>query len=79
MPSQSQEAKVIEFKRKLQDSEITQYLRQLLAEAESGQLCGLLAAAHYGHSDFRYTGCGTLVENSTLGMGAVLKLSQKLW
>ncbi len=78
MPQQRPEAKVLEFKRPARESEITSYLRELLAESERGELRGFIAAAHYGDSDFRYTGCGTLVENTTLGMGAVLKLSQKL-
>lgn len=78
MSQQRVEAKVLEFRRPEHESEITKFLRELLAESERGELHGFIAAAHYGEGDFRYTGCGTLVENTTLGMGAVLRLSQKL-
>jgi hypothetical protein len=39
---------------------------------------GLVAAAHYGGNEFTYTGAGTLVNNPALGLGATLRLSQKL-
>jgi hypothetical protein len=39
---------------------------------------GVIASVHYGGSEFGYIGAGSLVKNPALGLGATLRLSQKL-
>ena len=37
-----------------------------------------MIAVHYGGGEFGYIGAGTLTETPTLGLGATLRLAQKL-
>lgn len=60
------------------DAAIVRNLRELLAEAEKGAVVGLLAAVHYGGPDFGYAGCGSMCDNPAIGLGATLRLAQKL-
>lgn len=69
---------VIALQRRQPDEDVVEYLRQLLQEAERGEVVGIIAACHYGGSDFGYTGAGSLVKNSAMGMGAAFRLAQNL-
>ena len=55
-----------------------EYLKQLLQEAERGEIVGIIAACHYGGPDFGYTGAGSLTTNPALGLGATYRLAQNL-
>lgn len=76
--SLSHHKNVLQLVRPQQDSSIVGYLRELLAEAEQGNIVGVIASVHYGGAEFGYIGAGSLVKNPALGLGATLRLSQKL-
>ena len=78
LQSQQPKAKVLEFQRRQPDSAIVGYLEKLLEDARRGELVGIMIATHYGGKEFGYTGAGTLVSNPALGLGATLRLTQKL-
>lgn len=69
---------VVALVRSRPDAAIIKSLRELLAEAEKGTVIGLLAAVHYGGPEFGYAGCGSMCENPAIGLGATLRLAQKL-
>ena len=69
---------VLHLVRREPDSSIIEYLKALLEQAERGAILGVVAAVHYGSDEFGYVGAGSLVDNSVLGLGAMLRLSQKL-
>lgn len=77
-PHQSPKARVISLLKRQPDKDVVEYLRQLLDEAERGEIVGVVAACHYGGDDFGYTGAGSLVMNAPMGMGAAMRLSQHL-
>ena len=54
------------------------YLKQLLHEAERGEIVGIIAACHYGGTEFGYTGAGSMARNPALGIGATFRLAQSL-
>lgn len=60
------------------DQQTIAYLKQLVEEAESGRAIGLIAAVHYGGSDYGYTGAGSLCANPALGVYALSVLQSKL-
>jgi hypothetical protein len=76
--SRSQQSNVLQFARRPPDSAIVGYLKDLLEQAERGNIVGIVAAVHHGAAEFGYVGAGTLVANPALGLGATLRLSQKL-
>jgi len=69
---------VVVLARPQPDEAIVKSLRELLAEAEKGNVVGLLAAVHYGGPEFGYAGCGSMCDNPAIGLGATLRLAQKL-
>lgn len=69
---------MLQFVRPQPDSAIVGYLKDLLKQAEQGSIIGLIASVHYGGAEFGYVGAGSLVANPALGLGATLRLSQKL-
>lgn len=54
------------------------YVDELRSAAASGAVVGIMIAVHYGGGEFGYMGAGTLTETPTLGLGATLRLAQKL-
>lgn len=77
-PYQKEQSPRLEVVARRPDQAIVRALKSLLAEAESGQVVGLLAAAHYGGPEFSYAGVGSVCANPALGLGATLRLAQKL-
>lgn len=75
---QHQPGNVLQFVRRQPDRVIVEYLKDLLEQAERGSIVGVIASVHYGGAEFSYIGAGTLVANPALGLGATLRLSQKL-
>lgn len=69
---------MLQFVRRQPDSAIISYLRELLEQAQGGNIVGLIASVHYGGAEFGYIGAGTLVANPALGLGAAYRLKQKL-
>jgi hypothetical protein len=53
-------------------------LKGLLREAESGEVVGLLASAHYGGRRFGYFGGGSMCSDPSVGLSAIYKLTTKL-
>lgn len=69
---------VVGLARRRPDQHIIENLKTYLEDAEKGHIVGLIVAAHYGSSEFGYAGAGTLVHNPALGLGATVRLVQKL-
>lgn len=69
---------VVDLARRRPDEYIVENLQNCLADAEKGLIVGVVIAAHYGSSEFGYVGAGTLVNNPALGLGATVRLVQKL-
>lgn len=53
-------------------------LKELLREAESGRVIGLIAAAHYADGDTAYVGSGSMCDNPMIGVAATQQLAKKL-
>ena len=60
------------------DDDVVEQLEALLAEARSGEVVGLVAAIHYGGSQYAFLGSGSLVDNPDLGIAASIRLCNKL-
>jgi hypothetical protein len=60
------------------DDEIIKHLRDMLKDAERGEVVGLLAAVHYGGSRYGYFGSGTMCNTPSNGLAAVFHLTTKL-
>ena len=69
---------MLQFVRPRPNKAVVSYLRELLEQAELGAIVGVIASVHYGGSEFGYIGAGTLVLNPALGLGAAMRLKQKL-
>ena len=76
--SNQQRANVLHLARRQPDKTIVQYVDELRSAAASGAVVGIMIAVHYGGGEFGYMGAGTLTETPTLGLGATLRLAQKL-
>lgn len=69
---------VLALVRRQPNEELVDALRSMLADAEQGKIVGFIGAAHYGAAEFSYTGCGSLCNNPLMGIGALIRLKQKL-
>jgi hypothetical protein len=70
--------KVLRLVKRRPDKTIIDYINELQKVASTGELVGVMIAAHHGGTDFRYMGAGTLAEVPTLGVGAAVRLAQKM-
>jgi hypothetical protein len=64
--------------RRQPDQTIVEQLRGLLKEAESGEVVGLLASAHYGGARYGYFGGGSMCSTPSIGLVAIYNLATKL-
>jgi len=69
---------VLRLVEKQPDPTIVEQLRDLLRDAETGRIRGLLASAHYGGNHYGYYGGGTMCSNQTIGLAAIYNLATKL-
>lgn len=74
----SKSARVVQLRQEKQpDESLVTHLEQLLKEARSGDIVGLIAAADYGQGEHGYFGGGSLVNNPAQGMLATTRLWQR--
>jgi hypothetical protein len=69
---------VIRLVERRRDEDAIKHLEQLLQEAREGKIIGLLAAVHYGGSDYGYVGSGSMCHNPGVGITAAHRLATKL-
>lgn len=64
--------------RRQPDQTIVDQLRDMLRDAEKGEVIGLLAAAHYGGGSYGYYGGGSMCSTPSVGLTAIYNLATKL-
>lgn len=71
-------AQVVSLAEHRQSASTIEYVRELLREAESGRLVGILAAIQYAGGDLGYVGAGELCANRSYGVHALSELTNRL-
>lgn len=68
---------VVRLRERPPDQRLVAQLEQLLVEARSGAIVGLLAGVHYGGKEYGYIGTGSVVDHPEIGLAISMRLRNR--